>query len=356
MRDLSERIEGGPVRIGVLLIQLGTPDEPTTGAVRRYLREFLGDPRVLDISALGRWLLLNLIILPLRSPKSAAQYRTIWTDEGSPLLVQSRELSEAVGRELGEDFQVELGMRYGQPAIGTALDHLVAAGVDRIVVLPLFPQEAGSSSGSASQRVLELAGQRWNVPPLTTLGPFPEDPGFIGASAAIAKPALAAFGADHVLLSYHGLPERQIHRSDNSGDHCLKSESCCDALSAANRHCYRAHCFATSRALASALGLSADQISTSFQSRLGRTPWIQPYTDYRLPELYEQGVRRLAVLCPSFIGDNLETLEEIGVRAREQWQELGGEALELVPCVNAHPEFVRSIADRVRHVVGTGAA
>ena len=197
---------------------------------------------------------------------------------------------------------------------------------------------------------MELAGERWNVPPLTTLGPFPEDPGFIGALADIATPILEAFRPDHVLLSYHGIPERQIARSDASGTHCLQ-EGCCDRLISANRHCYRAHCYATSRALLEALPVVRDQASTSFQSRLGRTPWIRPFTDHRLPELYEQGVRRLAILCPSFVADNLETVEEIGIRAREQWAELGGEALELVPCVNAHPKFVASVAKRVRQVV-----
>ncbi len=333
---------------GVLLVQLGTPAAPTTAAVRRYLREFLGDPRVLDINALGRWMLLNAIILPFRSPRSAAQYRTVWTDEGSPLLVFSRALARGVGDALGSGYRVELGMRYGDPSLASALDALVAADVSRIVVLPLFPQEAGSSSGSASQRVLELAGARWDVPELVSLGPFPEDEGFIEASAEVAAPQLRDFQADHLLLSYHGLPERQVRRSDPSRAHCLVGESCCDAIGPVNRHCYRAHCFATSRALIGALALDPERVSTSFQSRLGRTPWIRPFTDERLPELHAQGVRRLAVMCPSFVADCLETLEEIGVRAREQWAALGGEALELIPCVNAHPRFVRGLADRIR--------
>ncbi|MCP3985993.1 MAG: ferrochelatase [bacterium] len=339
---------------GVLLIQLGTPDAPRTREVRRYLREFLADPRVLDMPALGRMLLLYGVILPFRSPRSAEAYRKIWSEAGSPLLVHSRALAEGVAKELGDGFHVELGMRYGKPTLAGALDRLASAGVERIVVLPLFPQQAGSSSGSALQRTFELAGERWDPPALTSLGPFYDDPGFIGCTSEIARPLLQGFAPDHVLLSYHGLPERQIRRSDPSGQHCLGSPTCCDALGGANRHCYRAQCFATSRALGVALALEADRFSTCFQSRLGRTPWIQPFTEQRLTELAASGVRRLAVLCPSFVADCLETSEEIGIRAREQWRRLGGEELLLVPCVNAHPAWVGSVAERLRKAAQLG--
>lgn len=339
---------------GVLLIQLGTPDGPSTPEVRRYLREFLGDPRVLDMSALGRALLLYGVVLPFRSPRSAKAYRQIWSEAGSPLLIHSRALADGVAKELGDGFRVELGMRYGKPSLVGAVDRLASAEVARIIVLPLFPHEAGSSSGSALQRTLELAGERWDPPALTTLGPFYDAPDFIGAIAEIARPRLRDFAPDHVLLSYHGLPERQIRRSDATGGHCLKSEACCEALGEANRHCYRAQCFATSRALIAALSLEPDRVSTSFQSRLGRTPWIRPFTDHRLPELAAAGVRRVAILCPSFVADCLETVEEIGIRGRKQWQELGGEALELVPCVNADPGWVRSVAERVRRAAQLG--
>ncbi len=339
---------------GVLLIQLGTPEAPRTAEVRRYLREFLGDPRVLDMPALGRALLLYGAILPFRSPRSARAYRQIWGEAGSPLLVHSRTLAEGVAKQLGPGFRVELGMRYREPSLTGAVERLAAAETERIVVLPLFPHEAGSSSGSALQRALELLGARWDPPTVTTLGPFYDDPGFIEAIADVARPRLAAFDPDHVLLSYHGLPERQVRRSDASGSHCLAKEGCCDGIADANRHCYRAQCFATSRALVAALSLGEGQVSTSFQSRLGRTPWIRPFTDERLPELAAQGVRRLAVLCPSFVADCLETLEEIGIRGRDQWTELGGEALELVPCVNASPAWVGWVADRVRAAAQPG--
>jgi ferrochelatase len=335
-------------RTGVLLVNLGTPDAPTPSAVRRYLREFLSDPRVLDVPAPLRFLLLHAVILPFRPRRAAAQYRKIWGPDGSPLLVHGRALREGVAKELGDGFVVELAMRYGRPDLATALERLAAADVARIVVMPLYPQYASSSSGSTAERVLALAGARWNVPALALLGAFHDDAGFLDAWAEVARPVLAAFRPDFVLLSYHGLPERQVRKSDPSGRHCLASPDCCAAIVSANRHCYRAQCFATSRGLAARLGLAPDGHATSFQSRLGRDPWIQPYTDALLPALAARGVKRLAVLCPAFVADCLETVEEIGVRATEQWRGLGGEALQLVPSLNASPRWVRAVADRVR--------
>jgi protoporphyrin/coproporphyrin ferrochelatase len=324
---------------GLLLINLGTPDEPTTPAVRRYLREFLGDPRVIDINAIGRALLLNLVILPRRPARSAEAYRTIWDPErGSPLLYHSQDLARAVAERLGAGWRVELAMRYGKPAIADALAALEAAGVDRIVVLPLFPQYAASSTGTAVARVMELAQQRWNVPALDFVPAFFDDEGFLGAFAKVAAPVLADFRQDHLLFSFHGLPVRQIVKTDATASHCFKSASCCDSLT--NPNCYRAQSFATARGIARHLGLSAESYTVGFQSRLGRTPWIQPYTDVLLDELPARGVRRLAVMCPAFVADCLETLEEIGMRARAQWKAAGGEELVLVPSLNAHPAWV----------------
>ncbi|MDJ0789804.1 MAG: ferrochelatase [Myxococcota bacterium] len=335
-------------RTGILLLQLGTPDSPQTGDVRRYLRQFLSDPRVLDIGAVGRFLLLNLIILPFRPRKSAEAYESIWTEAGSPLLTNGLALAEGVAKRLGDGTPVELGMRYGQPSIESALDRLIEAGVERVIALPLFPQEAGSSTGSALQELHRAAGARWNVPTLTTLPPFFEHPGFVRAVVDQARVALEDFEADHVLFSYHGLPERQIRRAEQRPGHCLASEGCCDTGSPALAHCYRAQCYATTRAVAAALELAPDAHSTAFQSRLGRDPWIQPFTDHLLDELPKRGVRRLAVLCPSFVADCLETLEEIGIRGREQWLAAGGEELRLVPCVNASDGWIEAVADMVR--------
>jgi ferrochelatase len=337
----------GDVRIGILLVNLGTPDAPRPAEVRRYLREFLGDPRVLDMPALARWLLLHLVILPFRPRRSAAAYAKIWTPRGSPLRCNGQDLRDAVAKELGPDYAVVLGMRYGRPSLREAADHLARADVARILALPLFPQYAEAATGSAVARLREEMA-RVDAPPVEVLPPFYAEPRFVAALAGLAAPRLAAFRPDHVLMSYHGLPERQVRSSDASGSHCLARPDCCDAIGVANRRCYRAHCVATTRALAGALGLAREKHSFAFQSRLGRTPWIRPFTDQELPLLAARGVRRLAVLCPSFVADCLETLEEIGIRARASWESLGGEALELIPCLNADSAWVRTIADWMR--------
>jgi ferrochelatase len=239
-------------------------------------------------------------------------------------------------------------MRYGSPSVEQAVEGLGAAGVDRIVVLPLFPQYSSASAGSALEKVMKVASGANHVPQIRTVSPFYEHPAFISAFGEIATPLLRDFAADHVLLSYHGLPERQVRAADPSGSHCLASSACCDSIGAANRDCYRAQCFATSRALAAALELSESDYTVSFQSRLGRGEWIRPYTDVLLGELARRGVRRLAVACPAFVADCLETLEELGIRGREQWREAGGEDFLLLPCPNAHPSWVRGVAEIVR--------
>ena len=337
-------------------MNLGTPDAPETGAVRRYLREFLSDPRVIDINAIGRAALLNLVILPRRPSRSAEAYRKVWTDRGSPLLFHSLDLTEKVRARLGTDWHVELAMRYGKPSVESALAEFRAAGVDRIAVFPLFPQYASSSTGSALEKVYREVVGAWNVPSISVIGAFYADPGFIEACAAASRPTVEAANPDFVLMSFHGLPERQIRKSDESGgSHCLQSASCCDAIAHANRNCYRAQCFATARGIASALALADDGWSVSFQSRLGRTPWIRPYTDVVFGELRERGIERLVVLCPAFVADCLETLEEIGIRAAEQWHELGGESLTLAPAVNSSDRWADAVTDIVLDHVGQPA-
>jgi ferrochelatase len=311
----SPKREGQRVT-GLLLSNLGTPDEPTTPAVRRYLKQFLSDPRVLDIGGLGRWALLNLIILPTRPAKSAAAYRKIWS-EGSPLLRYGRDLATAVQAKLGDEWVVELGMRYGEPSIEGALERLRKKNVDRIVFFPLYPQYAASSTGSSIEELYRVAGQRWVTPSIATVESFYEDPGFVHAFAEVGRATIAEAKPDHVLFSYHGLPERQVVKTDDTGAHCLKSATCCDAIVSANRHCYRAQCYATTRALVGAMQLSMPH-SVSFQSRLGRTPWIKPYTDFVLPELAQKG-------------------------NKEQWRELGGEDLRLVPSLNATSAWIDAV-------------
>lgn len=337
--------------IGVLLLQLGTPDSTEVGDVRRYLREFLSDPRVLDIPAPARALLLNAVILPFRPRRSAEQYRKIWTEEGSPLLVHTQDLAEGLRRRLGDGYTVVVGMRYQNPTIESALAELATAGCEKIVIAPMFPQYSSAAYGSAVARALEVAASDWNVPATITISPFYDDAGFVDSVAAIARPLLEQFRPDHVLFSYHGLPESQIRKSDRSGDWCLQRSDCCESLRDENRFCYRAQSFATTRALTDELGIDDSRYSTAFQSRLAGQKWIEPYTDGVLDDLYTGGVRRLAVLTPSFVADCLETLEEIGIRLRRQWEGIGGEDLLLVPCVNASAHWTDALAAMVRDPV-----
>jgi ferrochelatase len=333
--------------VGVLIAQLGTPASPSTRDVRGYLREFLSDPAVIDLPAPARWLLVNGAIAPFRAPRSARAYRSIWTSAGSPLRVHSEALAVELAKTLGEGFHVELGMRYGAPPLTGALDRLAAAGAERIVVATQYPQHAASSRGSALVAVTRWAAERTNAPKLTVLPPFFAAPGFARAVAAATRPALAEQRPEHVLMSYHSVPERHVLAADPSREHCLARGECCRDPGAVD-FCYRAQCIATSRAVADALDLAPERVSTSFQSRLGRARWIGPSTDDLLISLAGRGVRRLLVLCPSFVADCLETLEEIAIRGRARWTELHGESLALAPCVNASAPYVEFLADQVR--------
>lgn len=327
---------------GVLLLNLGTPDAPTVPAVRRYLREFLHDPRVVDLPALGRLLLVEGIILPFRPRRSAEAYEKIWTPAGSPLLVHSRALLAKVRERLGAGFAVELAMRYGNPSIASALEALRRAGARHLVVAPLYPQYSSAATGSSVEAVFAQLSRGSNVPPVSVLPAFFDDPGFLEAFAAVGRPVIAQEKPEHLLFSFHGLPERQVRRGDPTGTHCLRA-TCCDAVGDLNRDCYRAQCFATARGLAARLGLPDGSWSVSFQSRLGRTPWIGPHTDQVIPALARKGIKRLAIYCPAFVADCLETLEEIGMRARDQFLLEGGAACTLVPSLNATDPWVGAL-------------
>lgn len=333
---------------GLLLINLGTPDEPTSAAVRRYLRQFLSDPYVIDINRFGRWMLLNAIILPFRPKKSAAAYRKIWHERGSPLLYHSEDLSDEVQRRLGSKWKVALAMRYGRPSIETSLKSLRQAGVDRVIAIPLYPQYAASSTLTSETAVRTATSELWKSIDLRFVGAFYDDVKFIDAFADVGRPILSEKASEHVLFSFHGLPERHIRRCDQTARHCLEADDCCDRIVDANKNCYRAHCFATARALASALGLADGSWTVSFQSRLGRTPWIQPFTDVVIPELAAAGVKRLAVFCPAFVADCLETLEEIGIRANEQFCDAGGEQLTLIPSLNSTDKWCDAVVGLAR--------
>jgi ferrochelatase len=298
-----------------------------------------------------RWFLLNFVILPFRPRKSAAAYKSIWMPEGSPLLHYGRALADSVSERLGAGFRVELAMRYGSPSIASSLSSLLSADLEKIIILPLFPQYAIASTGSALAEVGRVLESVACPPPLHVLGAFFEHPIFCSAYAAMAKPILKDFDPDHVLWSFHGLPEWQVRDLDPSGNRCLSRSDCCDTSCAENRGCYRAHCFATARELGSALELGEKDTSLVFQSRLGRTPWLDPDLVEVLPELAGRGIKRPAVFCPAFVADCLETVEEVGIRARAQWRELGGEDLCLIPCLNADPVWSDGVASMVRDAV-----
>jgi ferrochelatase len=333
-------------RTGVVLVNVGTPNSTKVSDVRSYLREFLTDGRVLTMPAILRWLLVNLIIVPFRAPKSAHAYKSIWTDKGSPLLINGQGLASALQNQLGSKYLVRLAMRYGDPSIETVLSELLDHHqVDDLVIVPLYPQYSSSATGTAISRVNEILSKRTVIPAVRVVGDFFADEGFIAAQGELARDRLASFKADHVLMSYHGLPES--HVKDSTGGFCLTAKDCCAQLTTKNRFCYRAQCFATSRRLAQHLGLSDAKYSVSFQSRLGRTPWIKPYTDKILAELRSKGVSRLAVMVPSFVSDCLETIEEIGDRARSDWKDLGGEDFLLIPCVNTDPRWVKGLASLI---------
>jgi ferrochelatase len=335
---------------GLLLINLGTPEEPTVPAVRRYLREFLSDPRVIDINPVGRWLLLNLIILRRRPKQSAHAYQQVWTERGSPLMFHSEDLLDKVRAHMGEDWQVQLAMRYGTPTIASGIEALRGAGCERVVVLPLYPQWAESSGGTA----LEVVEREADDLELLVIKDFYDDPAFLDAFAAVGRPMIEEAAADHILFSFHGLPERHVQATDPTGEHCLIAEDCCASVGEHNRWCYRAQCYATARGLASRLELSEDDYSVCFQSRLGRTPWIKPYTDARISELAADGTKRLLVFCPAFVADCLETLEEIQIRARAQFLDEGGEELVMVPSLNSSPAWVDAVVSLARRRLEAG--
>lgn len=339
---------------GLLLINLGSPDSPGTGDVRRYLREFLSDPRVIDIPAIARWLLLNLIILPLRPRKSGAAYQKIWTDRGSPLVAHSQDLAAGVAELLEKrdgpnaKFHLQLAMRYGSPSIADALAEFRRVGVMRIRVLPLYPQYSTAATASSIARVFEVANQHWNLPAIEIVPPFFDHPAYLDPYARLAAGRMAAaetqgrFKFDHVLFSFHGIPERHILKG-NVQDHCKLDDACCAKIGPENQYCYRAHCYATARGLAERLKLEPGKWSVSFQSRLGRTPWLQPYTDFELAELPARGVKNLAVFSPAFVADCLETLEELDMAGRETFRDAGGENFYYVPCVNSDPAWAQGV-------------
>lgn len=332
-------------KTGVLIVNQGTPDIPATPDVRKYLREFLMDGRVIDIPFAARWFLVNGIIAPFRAPKSAKEYKKLWEERGSPLKFYLSDVRDLLQKALGEEYLVAFGMRYQSPNLQTALNELKTAHVKRIVVIPLFPQYASATTGSVNQKLGELTGQWQIIPSISYINQFMDHPKFIEAFAATGRAMMKEKDYDHVLFSYHGIPERHIKKGSVS-DQC-KLSTCCNTFNERNRYCYRAQCFYTSRLLAEALGLKEEQYTTTFQSRLGKNPWIQPYTDVVLKDLPGQGKKKVLVYSPAFIADCLETTLEVGEEFKEEFEEAGGEVWDLVPSLNTSRLWVECLKDLV---------
>jgi len=324
----------------VLLVNLGSPDSPSIPDVRKYLREFLMDGRVLDAPYPVRWAIVNLAILPTRPAQSAEAYHKIWTEEGSPLVATSHRLREKLEEQVG--LMVKLAMRYQNPSIESAIEDLNQAGVDDLLVIPLFPHYAMSSFETAVARVREVAARIAPAISLTITPPYFDEPAYIRALAASAADYLKQ-DYDHLLFSFHGVPERHLKKSDPTRRHCLASSDCCLRPSPAHATCYRAQCFRTALAFMQTTGVPEKLCSVAFQSRLGRDPWLTPFTDVTLENLGRAGVKKVLVICPSFVSDCLETIEEIGLRGRETFLQAGGQSLTLIPCLNEHPLWVSAL-------------
>ena len=318
---------------GVLLINLGTPDTPTYTAVWRYLREFLSDKRVITLPKFLRYALLYGIILPFRTHRTTHAYKQIWTKDGSPLRFHSEQICTDLQNQLGHNYIVSLGMRYGNPSLQDAI--LKLSTCSEITILPLFPHYSSAASGSAIEHALTIIAQQNVIPNLHIIRDFYKNEYFVQAESEQLKPYIKEY--DFILFSYHGLPQQHLHAS-GCVNNCTRQ---CPTITQDNFNCYRAQCFETSRMIAKKLNLSEERYATSFQSRLGKVVWVQPYTDQILSQLIENGIKSLAIVCPSFITDCLETIEEIGMQIEKQWLALGGEKFTLVPGLNENNTWMK---------------
>lgn len=340
-------------RRAVLLANLGSPNSPSVSDVRTYLREFLGDERVLDLPPAFRWALLEGIILRTRPKKSAHAYASIWTEAGSPLIVTSKSVQQKLSASLGPDTPVYLAMRYGQPSIASVLQAMAADGVEEVLLFPQYPHYAMSSWETVAVKIFEEAARLTPKLRFTLVQPFYEDSDYIEAMYENARPYLER-PHDYVLFSFHGIPERHLRKADSSHAHCLKVPDCCSVCSPAHATCYRAQIFKTTQAFVRRAGLPAEKYSVSFQSRLAGEPWLRPYTDYELVRLPKAGVKNLLVMTPAFVADCLETLEEIAGQGRESFLGAGGATFQQIPCLNDHPAYIRFLDQRVRTWLATG--
>lgn len=328
----------------ILLINLGTPDSPSTRDVRSYLKQFLNDPRVVDLPWLVRKILVNLIIVPFRAPKSAKIYQKLWTEQGSPIMLHGERVKKLLQEKLGAEFVVELAMRYKQPSIPDTLEKIRQSNPGRIIVVPLFPQYASASTGSALQEVMEVVKNWWVIPDIEFISQYWDDPAFMAALVERGR-EYDWQAYDHVLFSYHGLPERQVDKVYDSG--VCQDRDCEHEITEENYYCYKAACYGTTRALAEALGIPRDRYTVCFQSRLDKR-WLEPFADKIVIEQAEKGAKKLLVFSPSFVADCLETTIEIEDEYQELFLEHGGEKVQLVESLNDHPAWIDALARLVK--------
>jgi ferrochelatase len=323
---------------GALLINLGSPDSPDPKDVKRYLGEFLMDERVIDLPKALRTFLVKGIILNTRPKKSAKAYKKIWWEEGSPLIVLSKRLRQSVQKKV--TIPVELAMRYGTPSIEEGIKNLVDQGINEIILIPLYPQFAMATTETILVLAEEVRLQNHPQVSFTVLPPFYNHPDYIRVLSESIQENLKGKEWEHLLFSYHGIPERHIRKSDVTKSHCKIDKSCCQTSSKAHQYCYRHQCYETTRQVAEYLELKEGTFSTSFQSRLGLDPWLRPYTDQTVAKFAKKGVKKMAIATPAFVSDCLETLEEIGMEAAEDFEQKGGEKLFVIPCINDRPDWV----------------
>ena len=328
----------------VLLVNLGTPDSPSTGDVRSYLAQFLNDPRVVDLPWLLRKILVNLIIVPFRAPKSAEIYRKLWTEEGSPIVTHGEHVQKLLQEKLGEKYTVELAMRYKNPSIPDVLERIRKSNPDRIVVLPLFPQYASASTGSALEEVMDVVKRWWVIPEIRFISQYWDHPAFVRALVERGK-EYDWREYDHVLFSYHGLPERQVDKV--YGDGLCKDRDCEHEITPENKYCYKATCYGTTRLLAEGLGIPEEMYTVCFQSRLDKK-WLEPFADKLVEEHAKKGSKKLLVFSPSFVADCLETTIEIGDEYQQLFVENGGEKVQLVESLNDHPAWIEALEALVK--------
>jgi ferrochelatase len=331
---------------GIVLVNLGSPDSTEVKDLRKYLGQFLMDERVIDKPWLLRALLVKGIIVPFRASKSAEAYKKIWTSEGSPLIVYTEKLKQALQEKIEEP--VEIAMRYGNPTVEYAFNQLLKRNpsIEEVIVVPLYPHYAMASYETAVEDVKAVYKKNKYSFKISYVPPFYKDPAYLHALAENIKPYLNQ-PYDHILFSYHGVPGRHIRKSDVTGCHCLQSEDCCETPSPAHQFCYRHQVRTTTRLVSEKLGIPTDKYSISFQSRLGKG-WLTPFTDFRLAEMPKEGIKNLLILCPAFVSDCLETLEEIAMRGKEIFMKAGGEGFTMIPCLNTNPLWVDAVEEMVK--------